>query len=97
MSQRFTLIALVGTYGDIGGSIIAIPGIAEKGYVDTRVKVSTSGGHSSVPPAHTVSRNGFPMVLIEYISIEYRDLVAPPRGVRGQPHRTSSRARHSYL
>jgi Gly-Xaa carboxypeptidase len=54
MSQQFTLIALVGTYGDIGGSIIAIPGIAEKGYVDTRVKVSTSGGHSSVPPAHTV-------------------------------------------
>ena len=47
-------------YGDIGGSIIAIPGIAEKGYVDTRVKVSTLGGHSSVPPAHTVSSIVFP-------------------------------------
>jgi Gly-Xaa carboxypeptidase len=36
--------------------MIAIPGIAEKGYVDVRVSVSTPGGHSSVPPPHTVSR-----------------------------------------
>jgi hypothetical protein len=47
--------SLVGSYGDIEGSTIAIPGIAEKGYVDTIVKVSTPGGHSSVPPPHTVS------------------------------------------
>jgi Gly-Xaa carboxypeptidase len=49
----------VGMYGDIGGSIIAIPGIAEKGYVDVRVTVSTAGGHSSVPPPHTVSYSIF--------------------------------------
>ncbi|PFH51903.1 hypothetical protein AMATHDRAFT_74599 [Amanita thiersii Skay4041] len=35
------------------GSVFATPGIAEKGYIDVKVEVSTSGGHSSVPPRHT--------------------------------------------
>jgi Gly-Xaa carboxypeptidase len=60
-SKWFDLIALIGVFGDIGGSIIAVVGTAEKGYTDTRVKVSTAGGHSSVPPAHTVRYNIFPM------------------------------------
>lgn len=64
----------------MGGSIIAIPGIAEKGYVDTRVKVSTSGGHSSVPPAHTVSCNFLFLGGSYLISfIEHRDPVTSPR------------------
>ncbi|KAI0296515.1 carboxypeptidase S [Multifurca ochricompacta] len=42
-----------GGFSEVGGSIIAVPGIAEKGYTDTRVTVSTAGGHSSVPPPHT--------------------------------------------
>ncbi|KAI9453412.1 hypothetical protein BJY52DRAFT_1189633 [Lactarius psammicola] len=29
------------------------PGIAEKGYIDAMVTVSTAGGHSSIPPPHT--------------------------------------------
>ena len=57
-------ISLVGLFSDIGGSIIAIAGIAEKGSVNTKVRVSTSGGHSSVPPAHTVSGMPFPMDFI---------------------------------
>jgi acetylornithine deacetylase/succinyl-diaminopimelate desuccinylase-like protein len=36
------------------GSIIAAPGIAEKGYIDVLVEVTAPGGHSSIPPAHTV-------------------------------------------
>ena len=48
----------------MGGSIFAVPAIAEKGDVNTRVKVSTPGGHSSVPPAHTASCTVFPMNLI---------------------------------
>ena len=36
------------------GSIVASPGIAEKGYLDVLVEVTTPGGHSSIPPAHTV-------------------------------------------
>ncbi|TBU60979.1 carboxypeptidase S [Dichomitus squalens] len=35
------------------GSVIATPGIAEKGYIDVRVEVTSPGGHSSVPPQHT--------------------------------------------
>ena len=37
------------------GSVFAIPAIAEKGYCDVKVEVATAGGHSSVPPPHTVS------------------------------------------
>ncbi|KDQ15508.1 hypothetical protein BOTBODRAFT_54770 [Botryobasidium botryosum FD-172 SS1] len=40
-------------YSGEGGAVFALPGIAEKGYLDARVTVATPGGHSSVPPAHT--------------------------------------------
>lgn len=36
------------------GSIFAVPGVGEKGYLDVRVEISSPGGHSSVPPDHTV-------------------------------------------
>lgn len=36
------------------GKVFATPGIAEKGYIDVRVEVESPGGHSSVPPTHTV-------------------------------------------
>ncbi|KAG6886230.1 hypothetical protein C0993_010792 [Termitomyces sp. T159_Od127] len=38
------------------GITIATPGIAEKGYLDVRVEVTAPGGHSSVPPKHTHSK-----------------------------------------
>ncbi|KAH9935922.1 carboxypeptidase S [Epithele typhae] len=38
-------------YGE--GVIFATPALSEKGYLDVRVEVTTKGGHSSVPPAHT--------------------------------------------
>ncbi len=39
-----------------GGDIIfAEPSTGEKGYLDVRIEVNTPGGHSSVPPRHTVS------------------------------------------
>ncbi|KAH9039314.1 hypothetical protein EDB85DRAFT_2141253 [Lactarius pseudohatsudake] len=40
-------------FSEIGGTVIAVPAIAEKGYIDTMVTVSTVGGHSSIPPPHT--------------------------------------------
>ncbi|KAL0564031.1 hypothetical protein V5O48_018026 [Marasmius crinis-equi] len=40
-------------YQTIYGSVFATPGVAEKGYLDTRVEVATAGGHSSIPPRHT--------------------------------------------
>ena len=38
------------------GQAYATVGTAEKGYTDVRVAVTSPGGHSSVPPSHTVSR-----------------------------------------
>jgi hypothetical protein len=65
------LLHYTGGWGEQYGRIVAIPAIAEKvrhcllfkhcglisrqGYLDVRVEVSTPGGHSSVPPPHTVS------------------------------------------
>lgn len=37
-----------------GGVIFASPGISEKGYLDVRIEVVLPGGHSSIPPPHTV-------------------------------------------
>lgn len=34
--------------------VIAIPGTGEKGYLDILVELTTPGGHSSVPPDHTL-------------------------------------------
>ncbi|OCH84737.1 carboxypeptidase S [Obba rivulosa] len=38
-------------YGD--DVLFATPATSEKGYLDARIEVSASGGHSSVPPPHT--------------------------------------------
>ncbi|KZT27859.1 carboxypeptidase S [Neolentinus lepideus HHB14362 ss-1] len=42
-----------GGFGEQKGAVIAVPGIGEKGYIDVRVEVTSPGGHSSIPPAHT--------------------------------------------
>lgn len=36
------------------GSTIAVPGVAEKGFLNVKVEVTAPGGHSSRPPPHTV-------------------------------------------
>ncbi len=61
---HLTVNAVIGGFVDIGGSIIALVGTAEKGLTNTRVRVETPGGHSSVPPAHTVRCN---FSLIDFI------------------------------
>lgn len=35
------------------GTNIALPGVAEKGYIDVNIVVRMPGGHSSIPPVHT--------------------------------------------
>ncbi|KAG6809472.1 hypothetical protein H0H92_016114 [Tricholoma furcatifolium] len=52
-------------FSEIGGTIFATPGIAEKGYLDVRVEVTAPGGHSSVPPKHT-SIGILAALLVEY-------------------------------
>ncbi|KAI6113379.1 hypothetical protein EV401DRAFT_1984179, partial [Pisolithus croceorrhizus] len=48
------LEAMFAGYGDQYGRIVAMPGVAEKGFINVRIEVSTPGGHSSLPPPHTV-------------------------------------------
>ncbi|KAJ7504523.1 hypothetical protein B0H11DRAFT_1709687 [Mycena galericulata] len=40
-------------FGEYYGTVFAVPAVAEKGYLDVHVEVTSPGGHSSVPPAHT--------------------------------------------
>lgn len=43
-------------FGEQYGGIFATPAIAEKGRLDVRIDVASPGGHSSMPPAHTVRK-----------------------------------------
>jgi len=36
------------------GSVVAFPAVVEKGYIDVHLSVASPGGHSSIPPKHTV-------------------------------------------
>jgi Gly-Xaa carboxypeptidase len=40
-------------YSEVYGRVIAVPGIAEKGTLNVQIKVTSPGGHSSLPPPHT--------------------------------------------
>ncbi|KAH9027920.1 carboxypeptidase S, partial [Lactarius hengduanensis] len=68
-----------GGIAEIGGSIIAVPGIAEKGYFDAMVMVSTAGGHSSVPPPHTS------IGILSRLLVEFEANPIKPQLDRGTP------------
>ncbi|KAF8273163.1 carboxypeptidase S [Lactarius quietus] len=70
--------AVIG-FSEVGGSVIAIPGIAEKGYLDTLVTVSTTGGHSSLPPPHTS------IGILSRLLVEFEDNPIKPQLERGTP------------
>ena len=50
---QLTDVLLAG-FGQEYDTVFATPGIAEKGYINVNVEVETVGGHSSIPPDHTV-------------------------------------------
>ncbi|KAI0741917.1 carboxypeptidase S [Daedaleopsis nitida] len=60
-------------------AVIATPGIAEKGYIDVRVEVTSPGGHSSVPPTHTTI-GILSQLLVHYESKPYEPVLS-----RGTP------------
>ncbi|KAI9453418.1 carboxypeptidase S [Lactarius psammicola] len=66
-------------FDEIGGSVIAIPGTAEKGYSDTMVTVSTAGGHSSIPPPHTS------IGILSRLLVEFEANPIKPQLDRGTP------------
>ncbi|KAF7335832.1 Gly-x carboxypeptidase [Mycena venus] len=79
------------------GTVVAYPCVAEKGYLDVVVEVTSPGGHSSVPPDHTASP-GFALAftVLTLVFADHRYSRRSPRPVRGQSvpraARTLSRA-----
>lgn len=69
-----------GGFAESFGSIFATPAVAEKGYLDVHVEVTSPGGHSSVPPAHTVRAQPGLYTHLTYIYADDRY----PRGPAGQ-------------
>ncbi|TFK51753.1 carboxypeptidase S [Heliocybe sulcata] len=60
-----------GEFSQQKGAVIAVPGIGEKGYLDVRVEVTSPGGHSSIPPAHT-SIGILASLLVQYETNPYK-------------------------
>ena len=58
------------------GSVTALPSVTEKGHVNVRLTVSSPGGHSSIPPDHTVKfflSSSAPAVLISHrVSVSWQ-------------------------
>jgi Gly-Xaa carboxypeptidase len=48
------MVCVPAGYGEQFGRVVATPGVAEKGYLDVMINVASPGGHSSLPPPHTV-------------------------------------------
>ena len=44
----------IGGFGNLYGGVIAAAAVAEKGQLNVEVEVASPGGHSSIPPDHTV-------------------------------------------
>ena len=59
------------------GSVFAVLAIAEKGSSEVKVEVATAGGHSSVPPPHTVSFSRYFRVIHLLIMTEHWHSVRP--------------------
>ncbi len=62
----------LGGYTEVYGIPLATPGIVEKGYLDTKLEIAAPGGHSSIPPSHTVSAFLVPTAFKLKELLEYR-------------------------
>ncbi|KAG1751297.1 uncharacterized protein EDB91DRAFT_598921 [Suillus paluster] len=52
--NSFTMLVDEGSeYKELYGRVTAVPGIGEKGSLNVQIKVTSPGGHSSLPPLHT--------------------------------------------
>lgn len=80
LSGHFDMESDIDGYLETYGSVTALPSVTEKGYIDIRLSVSSPGGHSSVPPKHTVeffTRNTLTTILtLTRFVISFRALVS---------------------
>ena len=51
----FLTLIITGVFSEQYGTVFATPGVAEKGSMNVEISVAAPGGHSSIPPDHTVS------------------------------------------
>lgn len=66
----------------------ASPSVTEKGYIDVHLAVSSPGGHSSIPPKHTVeflTPNSLVIILTPTSCLDYRSLGDDDCGTGGKP------------
>lgn len=63
-------------YYSTNGLNLVLPATGEKGYVDSSIKIFTPGGHSSIPPKHTLI--GLLAKIIETIEDEEFDSIITP-------------------
>ena len=54
LNTRDSSNASIVSYAIADGVAFAAPGTSEKGHIDVHFDVNTPGGHSSIPPKHTV-------------------------------------------
>jgi len=54
LNAQYLFAVSIGAYSFEDGVALAAPGTSEKGYIDLHFDVNTPGGHSSIPPQHTV-------------------------------------------
>lgn len=80
-----------------------MPSVAEKGKLDIRMEVSAPGGHSSIPPKHTVSVSqplhlsiSRPHVLLRSNSDD-RTTSTPDHGIGSQSSSHSNSSRQDIL
>ncbi|KAH9935932.1 carboxypeptidase S [Epithele typhae] len=75
----FMLVDEGGGFAQEYGGVVATPAVAEKGYIDVRVEVTSPGGHSSVPPSHTT------IGILSQLLVHYEENPYEPRLHRGTP------------
>ncbi|KIM32781.1 hypothetical protein M408DRAFT_14420 [Serendipita vermifera MAFF 305830] len=63
------------------GALFAAPAIGEKGYIDTRIEITTPGGHSSIPPPSQHTGIG----ILSQIIVLLESNTILPRLSRSQP------------
>lgn len=81
-----------GGFAEQDGVIAAMPAVAEKGYLDVHVQVNTLGGHSSVPPPHTVRREEVHVLVANHALGHWYPRCAPHRS-REAPYGAQADAR----
>ena len=76
--------------------MVATTAIVEKGYIDVRLSVASPGGHSSIPPKHTVRALSSHIRLLVTCHPEYWIFGCSHRRDRSQSNRPQALPRYAH-